>query len=60
MNETHRLNVSAGIASVSVALVLVVLKLWAVAATGALSVAASLTDSALDLMASAAGLAGIL
>ncbi len=45
MNGSHRLNVSAGIASVSVALVLVALKAWALAATGALSVAASLADS---------------
>jgi ferrous-iron efflux pump FieF len=60
MSAAERLNVSAGVASVSVAVVLVALKVWAVAATGALSVAASLADSALDLMASAAGLAGIL
>lgn len=60
MDPTKHLNVSAGIASVSVALVLVALKLWAVVATGALSVATSLADSAIDLMASMAGLAGIL
>jgi ferrous-iron efflux pump FieF len=60
MDRAHRLNVSAGVASVGTALLLVGLKLWAVAATGALSVAASLADSALDLMASGAGLAGIL
>jgi ferrous-iron efflux pump FieF len=45
---------------VATALVLVALKLWAVVATGALSIAASLADSALDLVASSAGLIGIL
>lgn len=56
----NRLNLSAGLASVATALLLVALKLWALASTGALSVAASMTDSALDLVASGAGLAGIL
>ena len=42
MDDTHRLNLSAGLASVGGALLLVALKLWALAATGALSVAASL------------------
>ena len=60
MDGTHRLNLSAGIASVAAALFLVAIKLWALAATGALSVGASLADSALDLLASAAGLLGIL
>lgn len=55
----HRLNIVAGIASVAVAVTLVALKLWALAATGALSVAASLADSALDLAASLAALIGI-
>jgi ferrous-iron efflux pump FieF len=54
-----RLNLSAGLLSVSVALTLVVLKLWAFGQTGALSVAASLADSAMDLMVSLAGLAAI-
>jgi ferrous-iron efflux pump FieF len=54
-----RLNLSAGILSVSVALVLVLLKLWALGATSALSVAASLADSALDLMISVGGLAAM-
>ncbi|MFN0115628.1 MAG: cation diffusion facilitator family transporter [Paracoccaceae bacterium] len=54
------LNISAGLASVSVALVLVAMKLWALGETGALSVAASLTDSALDLMMSLGGLMAIL
>ena len=55
-----RLNLSAGAASVAVALLLVGLKLWALAATGALSIAASLADSALDLMMSLAAFAAIL
>ena len=46
------LTLSAGLASVLVAAVLVGLKLWALAETGALSIAASLADSALDLMMS--------
>lgn len=57
--NANRMNLSAGIASVSVALVLVLAKLWALSATGALSIAASLADSALDLMVSAMGLAAI-
>jgi ferrous-iron efflux pump FieF len=60
MDGSHRLNLSAGLASVAVALFLVAIKLWALATTGALSVAASLADSALDLIASGAGLAAIL
>lgn len=56
----HRLNLSAGLASVSVAGVLVALKLWALIATGALSIAASLADSAMDLLISAAGLGAII
>lgn len=55
-----RLNVSAGAASVAVALILVAAKGWAWAETGALSVAASLIDSALDLVVSLANLAAIL
>ena len=54
-----RLNLSAGILSVSVALVLVGVKLWALGATGALSIAATLADSALDLLMSLAGLGAI-
>lgn len=53
------LNVSAGIGSVAVAFILVALKLWALGATQALSVAASLADSALDLMMSLGGLMAI-
>lgn len=56
---THRLNLIAGVASVTVAVTLVALKLWALGATGSLSVAASLADSALDLAASVAALIGI-
>ncbi len=47
-----RLNLSAGLISVLVAAVLVMMKLWALGETGALSVAASLADSAMDLMVS--------
>ncbi len=56
----HRLNLSAGSASVVVAILLVLLKIWAFSATGALSVAASLADSALDLVISISGLAAII
>lgn len=55
-----RLNLSAGLASVLVACLLVALKLWALGATAALSVAASLIDSAMDLMISLGGLMAIL
>jgi ferrous-iron efflux pump FieF len=55
-----RLNLSAGLASVVVAAVLVLLKLWALGETGALSVAASLADSAMDLMMSVGAMAAIL
>ncbi|WP_417807318.1 cation diffusion facilitator family transporter [Thioclava sp.] len=55
-----KLNASAGLASVGVAALLVALKLWALWQTGALSVAASLADSAVDLIISAGGLAAIL
>ncbi|SLN45345.1 Ferrous-iron efflux pump FieF [Pseudoruegeria aquimaris] len=58
--ERNRLGAWAGIASTAVALVLVALKLWALAATGSLSVASSLTDSALDLLMSLGALAAIL
>jgi ferrous-iron efflux pump FieF len=60
MDPIHRLNLSAGIASVTCAFFLVALKTWALVATGSLSVAASLADSALDLLAASGGLAGIL
>jgi len=54
-----RLNLSAGLMSASVALILVLAKLWALSETGALSIAASLADSALDLMVSLVALAAI-
>ena len=54
-----RLTFSAGLASVLVAGVLVALKLWALAETGALSIAASLADSAIDLMMSLGAAAAI-
>ncbi|GKY88269.1 cation diffusion facilitator family transporter [Sinisalibacter aestuarii] len=59
MAEKTRMNLSAGLASSSVALVLVALKIWALGETHALSVAASLADSAMDLMVSLGGLAAI-
>jgi ferrous-iron efflux pump FieF len=58
--DTTRLNLSAGLASVAVAGCLVALKLWALGETGALSVAASLADSAMDLMISLGAMAAIL
>lgn len=59
--EGHlRLNLSASLASVTVAFVLVALKLWALGATSSLAVAASLADSAMDLMISLGGLLAIL
>ena len=54
-----RMNLSAGLASVAVAAALVGLKLWAFGQTGALSVAASLADSAMDLMVSLGAMAAI-
>jgi ferrous-iron efflux pump FieF len=58
--EGHlRLNLSASLASVSVAFVLVALKLWALGATSSLAVAASLADSAMDLMISLGALVAI-
>jgi ferrous-iron efflux pump FieF len=59
LSQSTRLNISAGLASVAVASVLVALKLWALGTTGALSVAASLADSAMDLMVSLGALAAI-
>ena len=55
-----RLNLSAGLASVLVAGSLVILKLWALGSTGSLSVAASLADSAMDMMVSLGGFMAIL
>ncbi len=58
--DHHRLNLSAGMASVTVAILLVGIKLWALGLTGSLSIAASLTDSALDLIVSLTGLMAII
>lgn len=58
--QNTRMNLSAAFASVAVAFCLVSLKLWALGSTQALSVAASLADSALDLMMSVAGFMAIL
>lgn len=58
--RSTRMNLSAGLASVIVAAALVGLKLWAFGQTGALSVAASLADSAMDLMVSLGAMAAIL
>ncbi|WP_226554029.1 cation diffusion facilitator family transporter [Celeribacter naphthalenivorans] len=55
----HRLNLSAGIASVTVATILVLAKLWALSLTGSLSIAASMADSAMDLLIAAGGLLAI-
>jgi ferrous-iron efflux pump FieF len=54
-----KLAISAGLASVFIAGTLVALKLWALAETGALSIAASLADSAMDLMMSLGAAAAI-
>ncbi|SMH36240.1 cation diffusion facilitator family transporter [Maritimibacter sp. HL-12] len=59
MREKTTMNLSAGLASVTVATLLVALKLWALGETHALSIAASLADSAMDLMVSLGGLAAI-
>lgn len=58
-DQEKRLNLSAGLLSVSVALLLVILKIWALWQTGALSIAATLADSAMDLLMSLGGLAAI-
>jgi len=54
------MKLSAGLASVVVAGTLVALKLWALAATQALSIAASLADSAMDLMMSIGAMAALI
>ncbi len=53
------LNLSAGLLSVAAAAVLVLAKLWALSQTGALSVAATLADSLMDLMMSLGGFVAI-
>ena len=57
--QSVRMNMSAGLASVLVAAILVGLKLYALGQTGALSIAASLADSAMDLMVSLGAMAAI-
>lgn len=57
--DRKTLSLSAAAASVTVAMLLVVLKVWALAQTQSLSIAATLADSALDLLVSASGLAAI-
>jgi ferrous-iron efflux pump FieF len=57
--DRKRLAYSAGFASVVVSATLVALKLWALAETGALSIAASAADSAIDLMMSLGAAAAI-
>ncbi|MFA5537862.1 MAG: cation diffusion facilitator family transporter [Gemmobacter sp.] len=57
--DPYRLNLTAAAASLTVALLLVAIKVWALWMTGALSVAASLADSALDLVMSLGALTAI-
>ena len=59
MNRAGKLNRSAAYASISVALMLVGLKGWAVLATGSTAMLGSLADTVLDLVASMATLAGV-
>lgn len=59
MSENHALNRSAALASVSVALLLVGLKVWAAWSTGSTAMLGSLADTALDLVASLATLLGV-
>ncbi len=60
LQPNMRLNLSAGLGSAAVATLLVAVKLWAFAQTGALSVAASLADSAMDLMVSLVALGALI
>jgi len=60
LQPNMRLNLSAGLGSAAVAMLLVSVKLWAFAQTGALSVAASLADSAMDLMVSLVALGALI
>lgn len=60
LTQTTRLNLAAGAASVALAALMVALKLWALGETGALSVAASLADSAMDLMVSLGAMAALI
>jgi len=58
-SDTARLNRSAAYASIAVALFLVGLKAWAAWSTGSTAMLGSLADTALDLIASLATLAGV-
>ncbi|PKB14071.1 ferrous-iron efflux pump FieF [Novosphingobium kunmingense] len=59
MSDAHALNRSAALASISVALLLVALKVWAAWTTGSTAMLGSLADTMLDLVASLATLAGV-
>jgi ferrous-iron efflux pump FieF len=59
MSGANALNRSAALASIAVAVLLVGLKLWAVLSTGSTAMLGSLADTALDLIASMATLAGV-
>lgn len=59
MDSQTRLKLSAGAASLAVAGTLVALKLWALGQTQSLSIAASLADSATDLMMSLGAMAAL-
>jgi ferrous-iron efflux pump FieF len=59
MSDSARLNRSAALASISVALLLGVMKTWAAWQTGSTAMLGSLADTALDLVASLATLAGV-
>lgn len=59
MSSAASLNRSAALASISVALLLVGLKVWAAWTTGSTAMLGSLADTALDLVASLATLAGV-
>ncbi|MDE2437165.1 MAG: cation diffusion facilitator family transporter [Sphingomonadales bacterium] len=59
MNDAAKLNRSAALASISVALLLVGLKTWAALATGSTAMLGSLADTVLDLVASLATLLGV-
>ena len=59
MSSSAALHRSAALASISVALLLVGLKIWAVLSTGSTAMLGSLADTTLDLVASVATLAGV-
>ncbi|MBS0474726.1 MAG: cation transporter, partial [Proteobacteria bacterium] len=59
MTDAAKLNRSAALASISVALTLVALKAWAAWTTGSTAMLGSLADTVLDLVASLATLLGV-